>query len=190
MSTEPKLRTSMRLSGIIGALGAVALLGGGTWWAAETSISGAVIAIGSVEVVGRPKTVQHLDGGIIAAIDVQEGDTVAQGDILMQLDGTTQIFFARRELEAGRVLRLTEKIAQFGNQIKGVEALIEAKEKQIAFIAEEIDAVQQLTEKGLARASQGRALQRSEAELLGQVAEHRSRAPAACTSCNLPPTAG
>ena len=97
-----------------------------------------------------------------------------QEDAALHRSGQSEIFFARRELEAGRVLRLTEKIAQFGNQIKGVEALIEAKEKQIAFIAEEIDAVQQLTEKGLARASQGRALQRSEAELLGQVAEHRS----------------
>lgn len=224
----PELRTSIRWPGFLGALGAVLLLGGGTWWAAHTEISGAVIAAGAVEVTGRPKSVQHLDGGIIARIDVAEGDTVEAGEALMRLDDTTllanlaiyrsrlsealalrarlvaeqveapeidfgpvdtlvdavavplhragqqEIFTARRELEESREARLAEKAAQFGNQIEGVEALIAAKNQQMTYIAEEIAAMSELSDKGLARASQLRSLQRSEADLLGQVAEHRS----------------
>ncbi|QUJ77246.1 HlyD family type I secretion periplasmic adaptor subunit [Sulfitobacter albidus] len=224
----PTLRTSIRWPGVLGALASVLLLGGGTWWATTTEISGAVIASGTVEVTGRPKSVQHLDGGIIAALHVREGDAVERGAPLVTLDDTSleanlaiyrarlsealatrdrliaeqidapdisfaavdplvdaaeaevhragqiEIFEARQELEASRRDRLAEKAAQFGNQITGVEALIAAKQRQIGFIAEEIAATTQLTERGLARASQLRGLQRNEAELLGQVAEHRS----------------
>lgn len=88
--------------------------------------------------------------------------------------GQQEIFTARRELEESREARLAEKAAQFGNQIEGVEALIAAKNQQMTYIAEEIAAMSELSDKGLARASQLRSLQRSEADLLGQVAEHRS----------------
>ncbi|WP_299030936.1 HlyD family type I secretion periplasmic adaptor subunit [uncultured Sulfitobacter sp.] len=228
MKQNPELKTSIRWSGMTGALAAVLLLGGGTWWAAQTEISGAVIAVGAIEVMGRPKSVQHLDGGIISALYVAEGDAVNEGDTLVQLDdttlkanvriyksrlseamamrdrliaeqtdaaaitfapldplvdpdfaslhraGQTEIFEARKALEAGRKERLAEKADQYQNQIAGVDALIEAKKQQMVYIGEEIAAVQDLTDKGLARASQLRGLQRSEAELLGQIAEHQS----------------
>lgn len=86
--SAPKLKTGVRWPGILGAVSAVFLLGGGTWWAAETQIAGAVIATGAVEVSGRPKAVQHLDGGIISALHVRDGDMVEQGASLMTLDDT------------------------------------------------------------------------------------------------------
>jgi HlyD family type I secretion membrane fusion protein len=52
------------------------------------SISGAVVASGTVSVESQYKTVQHLDGGIVAKILVKNGDTVKQGDVLIRLDDT------------------------------------------------------------------------------------------------------
>lgn len=225
---DAELKTGMRWPGILGVLTTMALLGGGSFWAATTEISGAVIAIGSVEVEGRPKSVQHLDGGIIEQLPVSEGDFVEQGDVLVRLDDTAllanlsiyrtrlsdalatrdrllaeqrdsleiefapidplvgqvdyeihrigqgEIFKARQELENGRKEQLAEKALQFGNQIKGVNALIAAKEQQLSLTDDELASMTQLTEKGLARASQLLALQRSQADLLGQIAEHQS----------------
>ncbi|MEO0791334.1 MAG: HlyD family type I secretion periplasmic adaptor subunit [Pseudomonadota bacterium] len=52
------------------------------------SINGAVIATGVVTVESNYKTVQHLDGGIVAEILVRNGDRVAAGDVLIRLDKT------------------------------------------------------------------------------------------------------
>ena len=60
-------------------------LGGWAWFA---SIAGAVIAQGVVGVDGKPKTVQHLDGGIVDELLVRDGDRVNAGDILIRLDDT------------------------------------------------------------------------------------------------------
>lgn len=55
-------------------------------WAGFSSISGAVIASGRIEVDRNRQVVQHLDGGIVAGIQVDEGDTVSEGDVLLRLD--------------------------------------------------------------------------------------------------------
>ena len=55
-------------------------------WATFASISGAVVASGTVSVEGRVQAVQHFDGGIISEIHVRDGDVVEQGSLLLQLD--------------------------------------------------------------------------------------------------------
>lgn len=52
------------------------------------SISGAVVATGTVTVEGNYKSIQHLDGGIVASIAVKNGDRVQRGDVLVRLDDT------------------------------------------------------------------------------------------------------
>ncbi len=64
------------------------LIGGLLAWSALVSIAGAVVATGTVIVESNTKTVQHLDGGIVSKILVRNGDRVAQGDVLAQLDAT------------------------------------------------------------------------------------------------------
>lgn len=66
-----------------------ALIGGFVLWAALAPIQGAVIAPGTVVVEGKPKTLQHLDGGIVGEILVRDGDKVSAGDVLLRLDPTT-----------------------------------------------------------------------------------------------------
>lgn len=57
-------------------------------WAYFFQIQGAVISSGSIEVEGRPKVVQHLNGGVVKQINVVEGERVQIGDVLLELDPT------------------------------------------------------------------------------------------------------
>ena len=52
------------------------------------SISGAVVASGTVSVENSYKTIQHLDGGLVSKILVKSGDLVKEGDVLVRLDDT------------------------------------------------------------------------------------------------------
>ena len=49
-------------------------------------LSGAIIASGQIEVDQNRQIVQHPDGGVVAEILVEEGDTVNNGDVLLRLD--------------------------------------------------------------------------------------------------------
>ncbi|SMC60642.1 HlyD family type I secretion periplasmic adaptor subunit [Primorskyibacter flagellatus] len=73
---------------LLGILALVVLVGGFGYWAATTEISGAIIAPGQIEVDQNRQIVQHPDGGVVEEILVDEGDTVAAGDILIRLDPT------------------------------------------------------------------------------------------------------
>ena len=66
----------------------VLFLGGFAAWAALAPLESAAIAPGTLGVSGERKTVQHLEGGIVARIAVSEGDTVAAGQTLLVLDVT------------------------------------------------------------------------------------------------------
>lgn len=71
-----------------GILLVVGLVGGLFLWSVLASISGAVVASGTVTVETNYKAVQHLDGGIVAKILVRNGDRVQEGDALLRLDPT------------------------------------------------------------------------------------------------------
>ncbi len=65
------------------------MIGGLGGWAATTDISGALIAPGSMVVDSSVKKVQHPTGGVVGALNVQNGDFVHAGDVLVRLDETT-----------------------------------------------------------------------------------------------------
>ncbi len=71
-----------------GFLTLIALVAGFGGWGFFTSISGAIISPGQIEVEQNRQIVQHLDGGVVAEIAVQEGQTVQAGDLLLRLDGS------------------------------------------------------------------------------------------------------
>ncbi len=70
----------------VGLLAMLVLVGGFGTWAVVAQITGAVIASGQIEVDRNRQVIQHPDGGVVEAILVKEGDTVAAGDLLIQLD--------------------------------------------------------------------------------------------------------
>lgn len=78
---------STRKPVIYGLLTLVALVAGFGGWSVATTITGAIITSGRIEVEQNRQVVQHPDGGVVASIAVSEGDTVAAGDLLLTLDG-------------------------------------------------------------------------------------------------------
>ncbi len=224
----PTLKTGFGTIARLGAAGGVLLFLGLFAWAYVVLISGAVIATGTVAIEGKPKQVQHFDGGVIEEIRVAEGDIVERGEVLIVLDktlleaniaiykarladliarqarleaeqigadapsppkipdlltgfdakvylaGQSELFQARRELREGREAQLKEKVVQFENQIAGVQGLLEAKQRQLELIREELTSATELEDKGLLVASKLLSIRRSEADLEGQVSEHIS----------------
>ncbi len=86
MTDSKSDRWSVRGPLIGGFLVLAVLVGGFGTWAAVTRITGAVIAPGRIEVDQNRQVVQHPDGGVVAEILVKEGDSVAEGDLLVRLD--------------------------------------------------------------------------------------------------------
>jgi HlyD family secretion protein len=81
-------RESIRKHLIFGGIIVLVLAFGVGGWAATTQIAGALIAQGSVVVDSNVKKVQHPTGGVVGKLNVQDGDRVKSGDILVQLDDT------------------------------------------------------------------------------------------------------
>ncbi|QYX57198.1 HlyD family type I secretion periplasmic adaptor subunit [Roseovarius sp. SCSIO 43702] len=95
--------------------------GGFGLWAFRAPLAAAVIAQGSFVATGRNKIVQHLEGGIIKAILVAEGDAVTAGQPILTLDETAALA-VERELFL-RQVRLEAMEARLLAQHKGAELL-------------------------------------------------------------------
>ena len=83
-------RRGMGIARIVTTGGLVVLLFFGAFgaWAVFAPLESAAIAPGVLSVAGKRKTVQHLEGGIVSDILVEEGGTVAAGQTLLVLDDT------------------------------------------------------------------------------------------------------
>lgn len=212
---------------ILGLIGLLVLVGGFGTWAVLSQIAGAVVAGGRIEVDRNRQVVQHLDGGVVAEILVDEGDTVAEGQTLIRLDanlltsqllitegqlfelmarrgrleaerdGNTGIVFDEELLEAARgraevaelidgqerlfrarqesVTKETEQLekrrGQIGNQIEGIVAQQRSRRSQLELIEQELISQQSLLDKGLAQAGRVLSLERTKAELEGELGE-------------------
>ena len=69
-----------------GMLVIVLFFGGLLIWGVFGHISGAIVAPGKVKIETERKTVQHLEGGMVDSILVQEGDEVEEGQPLIVLE--------------------------------------------------------------------------------------------------------
>jgi len=89
MTTAPfETATSWRRIAIAGYGVIILTFGVFGGWAVVAQIDRAVIAPGVVALESNRKVIQHLEGGIVRAILVKEGDQVRQGDRLVQFDLT------------------------------------------------------------------------------------------------------
>ncbi len=106
---------SLRFRIGVGLFLGVLLVGGVGGWAATARLSGAVIAPGSVKVDQNLKLIQHRDGGIVAEIDVREGDVVTRGQVLFRLEDAQAnaelsiLTVQLREAEARRARLLADR---------------------------------------------------------------------------------
>jgi HlyD family secretion protein len=95
-------------------------------WGGFIPLAGGAIGAGIIAPEGSRKTVQHLEGGIIARLEVKDGDDVTAGQPLVVLDSVqpqTNVDILR-----GQRLRLVAKQARLEAEITGA--------KQIVFPAE------------------------------------------------------
>jgi HlyD family secretion protein len=77
-----ELRQSIVAAAVVIGLG----IGGFGMWAAAAPLAGAAIAPGVISPDGSRRTVQHLEGGIIQRILVEDGSVVQAGDPLIVLE--------------------------------------------------------------------------------------------------------
>ncbi|WP_157953688.1 HlyD family type I secretion periplasmic adaptor subunit [Oceanimonas marisflavi] len=87
---------------LVGVLVLALFFGGLGAWAFLSPLDSAALAPGLVSVESRRKTVQHLEGGIVKDLLVQDGDQVRRGQVLVELDATQAR--ANLELLEGRYL--------------------------------------------------------------------------------------
>jgi HlyD family secretion protein len=86
--TDFSARRSIKRHTLVGAtlIGVLVIAIGG--WTTTTKIAGAVVTPGIVVVENSVKKIQHPTGGVVAELQVREGDEVEEGELLLKLDGT------------------------------------------------------------------------------------------------------
>ena len=155
MEIAPTL--NYRRPALVGLFCMIVLLGGGVVWASLATISGAVIASGSVIVEGKPKSVQHLDGGIVKSLHVVAGDRVVKDQLLVMLDDTSiaanLAIYTRRLKEA--IVRQERLLAELSGVKKFEPPLAMAKLLDLGDLAGSVDQqMSLLTARYLTRQSQ------------------------------------
>jgi len=83
-SPLPRIRKPL----IAGAVVMTVFVVGFGVWSAFAPLQSAALASGTIAVESYRKTIQHLEGGIIAQILVKDGDYVSEGQPLIRLDDT------------------------------------------------------------------------------------------------------
>ncbi len=84
--TDPSAAWSVRGPLLTGLLAMVIVVAGFGGWAVTSTLSGAVVATGRIEVDRNRQAIQHPEGGRVAEVLVGEGDQVGAGDILLRLE--------------------------------------------------------------------------------------------------------
>lgn len=105
----------------LGFLTILMLVVGGGAWAAIAQLASAVIASGVVIVESDNKKVQHQQGGIVAEIDVHDGDRVEAGQLLIRLDDT-QIRASRQIVDA-RLVEYEAQLSRLESERDGLAAI-------------------------------------------------------------------
>ncbi len=101
-------------------------LGGFILWGSLAPLAQGVVAQGLVEVDGENKTVQHLEGGIVRTLYVREGDNVAPGDPLLDLDDTKPR--AEQELLEARYYSALAEIDRLNAELYGRDEVAFSRE--------------------------------------------------------------
>ncbi len=91
-------------------------------WAAIAPLEGHAAASGRVTVRSYSKTVQHLEGGIISDIKVQNGDSVRAGDAMLIIDNTQSM--AQLEIASSQFVALKAREARLIAERDGLDEVI------------------------------------------------------------------
>ncbi|MGP3696969.1 HlyD family type I secretion periplasmic adaptor subunit [Rhodobacter sp. NSM] len=147
---------SSRTPLLLGFVTLALLVGGFGTWSVVSSIAGAIVVSGQIEVEQNRQIVQHPDGGVVESIKVSEGAVVQAGDILLRFDGSTlrtelaivegqffEMLARRARLEAERddaeslvmapeILSVAQGRPAIAEQIEGQQRLFSARRESFA----------------------------------------------------------
>ena len=104
-------------------------------------------------------------------------DLLAEMDkpaVAKAVEGQQKLFDARRGAAIGLVRQLSQRIDQSDDQISGLNALITAKKTQANLIKSELVDLQRGLEKGVVTRTRFSAVQREQARIDGEMANHRA----------------
>ena len=204
----------------------IVLAGGVGGWAGTMTLSGALIAQGSVVVDSNVKKVQHPTGGIVGELRVRDGDHVKQGDIVVRLDDTVtranlaivtkgldelnarkarleserdgastvkfpadllaraedpdiaaivngerKLFELRNSARTGQKAQLRQRIEQLNEEVRGLKAQRDSKEKETKLIDREKEGVYDLWKQKLVPLTKLTELERAAVRLEGEAAQ-------------------
>ena len=105
-----------------GSLTILALVAGFGGWGFFSSITGAIVSPGQIEVEQNRQIVQHLDGGVVEEIAVQEGQTVQAGDLLIRLDGS--LLTSELTIVEGQLYEILARSARLAAERDGADTII------------------------------------------------------------------
>ena len=106
------VKTGLGLVTIVGLVAIIGFMVGFGIWAARAPLAGAAVASGTVAASGQNLVIQHLEGGIVKSIQVREGERVAKGDVLLELDPTDARSMRNRMSNALIALRASQERLQ------------------------------------------------------------------------------
>ena len=170
----------------------VLLFGFGGIWASTAPIDGAAAGAGKVTVRSYSKVVQHLEGGIISDIFVENGARVSEGDPILEIDSTQSmaqleiangLYISRMALEGRLIaerdgltsLNFSSEFRSFGESaLEESEAQIEIFEARRSSLEASIAVLQQRIEQLQSRIVGLKGLQVSKETLAQSYAEELS----------------
>lgn len=107
----------LRIGGFIAGVFFIGLLG----WASFIPLDAAATAEGVVAVAGNRQAVQHRDGGIVTKLNVQEGQFVKEGDLLLQISASELV--AQERGLAGETISLLAQRARLLAERSGLSVI-------------------------------------------------------------------
>jgi HlyD family secretion protein len=129
----------------------------------------AIVTKGLTELYARKaRLAAERDGADSVAVPPELAGHVDDPDVKAALASERKLFDLRRQDRLGQKQQLRERITQLQQQITGLAAQQDAKDKGIALVEQELQGVRDLWQKNLVQLSRLTSLEREEAQLQGE----------------------
>ena len=119
---DPGAGFSARRHLVMGLIAIAILVGGFGVWSVTANIAGAIVAPGKLEVEQNRQVGQHPDGGVVAEIDVKEGDLVEAGDVLIRLDPSE--LMSERNIVEAQLFEILARTGRLEAERDGLEEIV------------------------------------------------------------------
>ena len=128
----------------------------------------AIVTKGLTELYARKaRLAAELDGADSVAVPKELANHLDNPDVAEAMASERKLFDLRREDRAGQKKQLQERITQLQQEIAGLTAQQDAKDKEIGLIEQELKGVRDLYAKNLVQLNRLTSLERDEAQLEG-----------------------